>query len=157
MNELDEILEEYKDKKFVSYYASYLELTKVAEALKLESFMRHEIMKITGMPASRFYHITSSALFYATCSEPTGGPSRSGRGSGVYYNVEEFTSFLMKLQDPSAQALLLADSYNLTDIEFAEKYRDKSKKDVFNGERPTIQADNTCFNYAASNAVEASE
>lgn len=157
MNELDEILEEYKDKKFVSYYASYLELTKVAEALKLESFMRHEIMKITGMPASRFYHITNSALFYATCSEPTGGPSRSGRGSGLYYNVEEFTSFLMKLQDPSVQALLIADSYNLTDSEFAEKYRNKSKRDVFNGERPIIQADNACFNYVASDVVKAIE
>lgn len=154
MNEIDEILDKYEGKKFVSYYDSYLELTKVAEALELESLMRHEIMKITGMPTSRFYHITGSALFYVTCSEPTGGPSRSGRGSGVYYNVEEFTNFLVKLKDPSAQALLLADSYNLTDIEFAEKYRDKSKRDVFNGERPIIQADSACFNYAKLNTVE---
>lgn len=150
MSGIDEALEKYEDKKFESYLDSFTELSKVAEAENMDDFMRIEIMRITGMPASRFYHITSSALFYVMCSEPTGGASRSGRGSAVYYNAKEFIDFLMKLVDPSAQAMLLADCCNLSDEEFEAKYRGRSKTDVFNGERPIIQADNPCFNYVTS-------
>lgn len=139
--------EKAKREKFKGYLEAALSLNDAARAEGKERVTTAEVLRMAGMSGSRFNIVVNSALFVATCSEPETGGIPDSRGSAVYYQVKELVELLMSLHDYKAQMELWNDCQNLEEEDFQKKYRDKSKRMVFNGKHPVIVPDSEYLKY----------
>ncbi len=136
-----------KREAFKGYANAAIDLKTKAGAEGRTELMRAEVLEYAGISGSRFNWVVDSALYCAMCSEPVGKTALVGRGSALFYQVDELVDLFLALKDPKAQSILLADCWSLDDADFMTKYNGKTKGEVFDGKHPIIETDNPLFRY----------
>lgn len=137
-----------KREAFKGYGNAAIDLRERARAEGRTELMRVEVLQYAGISGNRFNLVVNSALYCATCSEPVGKAALVGRGSALFYQVDELVGLFLALRDPKAQSVLLADCWALDDDAFMQRYNGRTKREVFDGRHPIVETDDPSFRYA---------